>query len=108
MTATFLVSFIAEFALSLLPKLGLYWRGPLELLDGSSVEIVLLEDSSARTPSYSVSIAGAARLPERRRRTNSQDVEFPSARAALITTERKCNRALYRQRGHMHEDKFTA
>jgi hypothetical protein len=30
-------------------KLGFYWRGPLELLDGSSVEVVLLEDSSLLT-----------------------------------------------------------
>lgn len=88
-------------------KLGLYWRGPLELLDGSNVEIVLLEDSSANTPTYSVtfreppdSLKGIAEELAR--------VEFPSARAALITTERSCNRAIYRQRGDMHEAQFIA
>jgi hypothetical protein len=36
------------------------------------------------------------------------NVEFPSARAALITTERSCNRALYRHHGEMHRVDFFA
>ena len=52
-------------------KLGLYWRGPLELLDGSSVEIVVLEDSSARTPTYSVTLRDPP-TPSKASQTNSQ------------------------------------
>ena len=88
-------------------KLGLYWRGPLELLDSSSVEIVLLEDSSADTPTYSVTL----REPPDSLKGIAEElanVDFPSARAALITAERSCNRALYQQRGHMHIVNFTA
>ncbi len=82
-------------------KLGIYWRGPLELLDGSKVEVVLLEDSAAGNPTYTVTF----REPPAALKDLADEianVEFPSARAALITTERSCNRALYRQHGKMH------
>jgi hypothetical protein len=88
-------------------KLGLYWRGPLDLLDGSRVELVLLEDASANTPTYSVTL----REPPDSLKGIAEElakVDFPSARAALITTERTCNRTLYRQRGHMNIVNFTA
>ncbi len=88
-------------------KLGMYWRGPLELLDGSKVEVVLLEDSAAANPTYTVTLreppAALKGLAE-----EIANVEFPSARAALITTERSCNRALYRQHGDMHRVNFSA
>jgi hypothetical protein len=88
-------------------KLGIYWRGPLELLDGSKVEVVLLEDSAAAKPTYTVTLreppAALKGLAE-----EIADLEFPSARAALITTERSCNRALYRQHGEMHRVDFSA
>lgn len=79
-------------------KLGMYWRGPLELLDGTKVEVVLLEDTAARNPTYTVTL----REPPAALKGLAQEiatVEFPSARAALITTERSCNRALYRRSG---------
>jgi hypothetical protein len=83
-------------------KLGMYWRGPLELLDGTKIEVVLLEDSAAANPTYTVTLretpAALKGLAE-----EIADVEFPSARAALITTERSCNRVLYRQHGEMHK-----
>jgi hypothetical protein len=76
-------------------KLGMYWRGPLELLDGSNIEVVVLEDLAAANPTYTVTLreppASLKGLAEK-----MSNVEFPSARAALITTERSCNRALYR------------
>lgn len=75
-------------------KLGMYWRGPLELLDGSKVEVVLLEDSAAAKPTYTVTL----REPPVALKSLAEEiatVEFPSARAALITTERSCNRALF-------------
>jgi hypothetical protein len=88
-------------------KLGVYWRGPLELLDGSKIEVVLLEDSAAANLTYSVTLreppAALKGLAE-----EIANVEFPSARAALITTERSCNRALYRQHGEMHRVDFSA
>jgi len=81
------------------PKVGLYWRGMLELLDGSTVEVVVVEDSAGPKPVYTPmlrnppdALAGAA---EELARTS-----FASARAALFTTERICNRALYHQRGN--------
>lgn len=79
-------------------KLGVYWRGPLELLDGSRVEVVLLEDPAAARPTYTVTL----REPPAALKDLAEEiasVEFPSARAALITTERSCNRALYRRYG---------
>ena len=86
-------------------KLGMYWRGPLELLDGSKVEVVLLEDSAAAKPTYTVTL----REPPAALKSLAEEianVEFPSARAALITTERSCNRALYNmeQRGKHRVD----
>jgi hypothetical protein len=88
-------------------KLGVYWRGPLELLDGSKIEVVLLEDSADANPTYTVTLreppAALKDLAEQ-----IATVEFPSARAALITTERSCNRALYRQHQEMHRVDFSA
>lgn len=88
-------------------KLGVYWRGPLELLDGSHVEVILLEDSAAGNPTYTVTLreppAALKDLAE-----EIANVEFPSARAALIATERNCNRALYRQLGEVHRVNFSA
>jgi hypothetical protein len=88
-------------------KLGMYWRGPLELLDGTRIEVVLLEDSSTINPTYTVTL----REPPAALRSLAEEiatVEFPSARAALITTERNCNRAIYRQHGEMHRVDFSA
>ena len=88
-------------------KLGMYWRGPLELLDGSQVEVVLLEDSAAANPTYTVTL----REPPAALKSLAEEianVEFPSARAALITAERSCNRALYRQHGETHRIDFSA
>jgi hypothetical protein len=79
-------------------KLGMYWRGPLELLDGSKVEVVLLEDSAAAKPTYTVTL----REPPAVLTSLAEEIasmEFPSARAALITTERSCNRALFIEHG---------
>ena len=89
------------------PELGIYWGGPLELLDGSTVQVVVLEDSAADKPTYSVTL----REPPAALKGIAEElvnVEFPSARAALITTERSCNRALYRQRGQVHEVNVSA
>jgi hypothetical protein len=85
----------------------MYWRGPLELLDGSRIEVVLLEDSAAANPTYTVTL----REPPAALKAVAEEIasiEFPSARAALITTERSCNRVLYRQHGGMDRIDFSA
>jgi len=84
-------------------KLGVYWRGPLELLDGSKVQVVLLEDSAGRTPKHSVALRNAP-VSLRDVADELAKEEFLSARAALLATERNCNRALYR-RAHTGETK---
>lgn len=80
------------------PKLGFYWRGPIELLDGSKVEAVLVEDSSGASHTYSLVLRGAPQCLK-----DATDVlakqEFPSARVALISAERLCNRVLFEHSG---------
>jgi hypothetical protein len=88
-------------------KLGIYWRGLLELLDGSKVEVVLVEDSAAANPTYTVTLREYPPALESLA-TKIASVEFPSARAALITTERSCNRALYMQHGGSRRIDFSA
>lgn len=88
-------------------KLGLYWRGTIELVDGAKVEVVLVEDSSSRTPTYSVTL----REPDEALATVAEQltkVEFSSARAALMETERRCNRALFKQLGHLRGAKSAS
>jgi hypothetical protein len=82
-------------------KLGMYWRGPLELSDDSKIEVVVLEDSAAANPTYTVTL----REPPAVLKHVAEEIasiEFSSARAALITTERRCNRALFRNHGGMN------
>lgn len=77
-------------------ELGVYWRGPIELIDGSSIETVVMEDASAQHMSYTVAVRkpspALARVAEEVGRET-----FPSARVALIEAERACNRALYEE-----------
>lgn len=76
------------------PKVGLFWRGPIELVDGTVTEVIVVEDASGVEPQYTVGfpqprdVLGtvAADIAQRR---------FPSARSALIQAERACNRALF-------------
>jgi hypothetical protein len=80
------------------PKLGFYWRGPVELLDGSKVEAVLVEDSSGGSPSYSLVLRGVPKCLKSATDALAKQ-EFPSARVALISVERLCNRVLFEQSG---------
>jgi hypothetical protein len=62
-------------------------------VDGSKVEAVLLEAQGGK-PSYSMMLRG---VPEHLR-AEAEDIaqlDFPTARAALIATERRCNKVLY-------------
>jgi hypothetical protein len=77
------------------PKLGVYWRGTVELLDGSHIEIVLLEDTSGPAAKYAMNLRQAPAALEEVA-AELAETEFPSARAALIATERACNRAIFK------------
>lgn len=81
-------------------KLGMYWRGSLELLDGSRVQVVVLEDSAV-SGKYYVTL----REPPDVLRDIAEQLaqrDYPSARAALIHTERSCNHALYQYLNQKH------
>ncbi len=76
------------------PQIGMYWRGPVELCDGSKVQVVVMEDASLRRLSYSIALP----QPPAALRAVAEQLEkrqFPSARAALILAERSCNSALF-------------
>lgn len=90
--------FLAEFYGGLKPytsaKLGLYWRGPIELVDGSRPEVVVVEDSTSGSASYSVMLREAsAPLKEAVEQLSKQS--FSSARGALLFAERSLNRHLF-------------
>ena len=77
-------------------KMGsLYWKGPLNLVDGSSVDVVALEISNDGKTRYSVTASSensaVLGVVERYRQRT-----FNSARHAVLTLERDTNRALYR------------
>ncbi len=80
------------------PTLGIYWRGPLELLNGSHVEVVIVEGSSER-PTFSIVVRQPPKLLAHTAEELAQR-DFASACAALIAAERSCNRALFGKRGH--------
>ena len=78
------------------PRLGIYWRGQIELVDASNVEVVVLEGTTVSQTTYSVTLRDPPMSLETTAAALAQR-EFLSARAALITAERICNRALYEQ-----------
>jgi hypothetical protein len=78
------------------PKLGFYWRGPIELLDGSKVEVVLVEDATGQRPTYSLVMRDAPKSLKDLAATLAKK-EFPSARVALISAERLCNRVIFEE-----------
>ncbi|HXR46686.1 MAG TPA: hypothetical protein VN784_04535 [Candidatus Limnocylindrales bacterium] len=77
-------------------KLGFYWRGTIDLLDGSKVQVVLVEDATSDSPKYSLVLRNMPKSLEEVAELLAKQ-EFQSARVALITAERFCNRILYKQ-----------
>jgi hypothetical protein len=76
------------------PRIGLYYRGPIELVDGSNAEVLVLESDAHGGPSYTVGLPG----PSDRLKGVGAELDgrrFSSASAALIFAERACNHALY-------------
>ena len=78
------------------PRLGLYWRGLLELLDGTKLQVVVVEHPTEKAGKYSVALREAPAFL-REVADDLADRDFVSARAALVATERACNRALFHQ-----------
>ncbi len=72
-----------------------YWKGPLQLVDGSRAEVVAIEDPDDKARSYSIATSCknpviADILTQYRAR------KFRSARHAVLQLERDLNQALYR------------
>lgn len=78
-------------------ELGIYWRGPITLIDGTELEIVVLEDDSGTAREYTVTLWNPS---ERLARSTKAIAKkgFRSCREALVTTERMCNTELYENR----------
>jgi hypothetical protein len=83
-------------------SLGTYWRGPLELADGSTVEVLAVENTTPTETSYSFLLH---KPPENLQHIGEElaNRSFPSARAALIEGERACNRALHQRTRRSHD-----
>lgn len=89
-----LLDFFPNVAPYMSKQLGMYWRGPIGLVDGTHVEVLVMENSSARGHSYTI----ALRKPPSSLLPVADDLgsrTFPSARVALVEAERTCNRVLY-------------
>ncbi len=90
--------FVSQFYPKVTPyqsrELGIYWRGPIPLADGSTTEVVVMEDSSGSAPKYTVKLRSPPEWLTRTEEAISKD-DYPSCRAALLLTERMCNAELY-------------
>ncbi len=73
---------------------SLYWRGKIVLIDGTSVEIIVLESDTNNNPSYSIALSGASaqlfRVSELYRKRS-----FDSAWKAVWSLERDLNREIF-------------
>jgi len=76
--------------------LGVYWRGPISLVDGSQVQVVVLEDAAHSRPRYVSNIRNPPTWLERAAHVLGRE-EFPSCSAALVATERTCNNELFQR-----------
>lgn len=78
-----------------------YWKGTVELVDGSRALIVVMEDGEAGKPAYSITAAGENPvLVDTKSRYRNR--HFRSARHAVIRLEKDLNQALYK--GIVHKD----
>lgn len=88
---------LAEIAPGLKPFMsketgGVYWRGKLPLIDGSTIDMVVAE-TNARGGAYHVMIKNTPAAAEG---VLGQRVEFRSAAEAVITVERRLNERIFR------------
>lgn len=73
-------------------QLGLIWRGPMQLVDGSEVEVVVVEQSLGQA--YVAAVRKAPPVLEGVSKVLGEST-FGSCREALIHTERMCNSAVF-------------
>ncbi len=91
--------FISEMHLGLKPFFskqteGIYWRGKLNLIDNTSVDLIVLESVNEGRPSYSITLASSsARLFQCNRLYLKRS--FGSAWKAIYSLERDLNREIF-------------
>ncbi len=76
---------------------GVYWRGPITLVDNSRAQVVVAEVDEKGDASYAVSFKTDRALTELDAETYASK-RFHSAREAIVLLERELNRAIYRTR----------
>jgi proteasome lid subunit RPN8/RPN11 len=76
---------------------AVYWKGFLELVDGSHADVVAVENVGEGAPTYSITAAGENSLHADVAERNKER-RFRSARHAVIHLERALNRAIYRRK----------
>lgn len=76
---------------------ALYWKGSVDLVDGSPVELAILEHELGQNMSYSIT-CGYGKPVLAQVSARYQDLQFPSARHALVNLERDLNRAMFLNR----------
>ena len=94
--------FFSEFYPNLKPLFSksigaFYWKGRLDLVDGSQADVLAMESSTGRKSSYSITIAGQA-LPVSDVLARYKNRTFKSARHAVLYLERDINRGIYRNK----------
>jgi hypothetical protein len=72
-----------------------YWRGPLQLVDDTTVDVVVAELDEDGPPAYGIVVKGEPAEMNALVRTVS-DERFRSARQAVMLIERELNRGIYR------------
>ena len=75
-------------------ELGICWRGPVSLVDGSKLETVVIESDAGAVPQFAVVLRNPPEVLSRSVETIA-NAEFASCREALVATERTCNTELY-------------
>ena len=76
---------------------ALYWKGPVALIDGSRVELLVMENPADSTPSYSITVTSPdAALHEVL--DLYKDRQFESARHAVMQLRDNLNHLLFTQR----------
>lgn len=78
-------------------SLGVCWKGKLQLADGSAVEVVVVPDAADTGSKYAVSVRNPSKALEELAQAHGES-RYSSCRAALIATERACNKALMTKR----------
>jgi proteasome lid subunit RPN8/RPN11 len=76
---------------------ALYWKGKMDLVDGSQAEVLVMEDSNDGSPFYSVTIAGG-RLRESKILEGYNGRRFKNARGGVFSLLRDIDREMFRNK----------